>query len=161
MEAIRAYKFRIYPGMKGQAAIDNSISMPRRPYNKLLENTIGTHKSNPPSKISRMKINQFLNEITKDDRTYLQLYADVMAGIRNRLLEIYQNFSRRYIRNKYGMQMDKDISASISMLNRTTIGQEESHAKEDVVSAVQQASKSCIEGVGTDKTRPWWDAAIA
>ena len=39
--------------------------------------------------------NQFLNEIIKEDKTYLQLYAHVRVDIRNRLLKTYQNFFRR------------------------------------------------------------------
>ena len=65
METMRSYKFRIYPDQKRQAAIDNSILMSQRLYNRLLEKTIGAHKSNPSSKISQRTINQFLNEIIK------------------------------------------------------------------------------------------------
>ena len=133
MEAIRAYKFRIYTNMERQAAIDGSISMPQRLYNKLLEKTIVAHKSNPSSKISQMTINQFLNEIIKEDKTYLQLYAHVMAGICNMLLKTYQNFFRIYICNRYGMQVDNDMNASISMLNRATLGQRGSHAQGESV----------------------------
>ena len=71
VEAMRAYKFRIYPDTKRQAAIDDSISMSQRLYNKLLEKTIEVHKSNPSSKISQRTINQFLNEIIKEDKEYL------------------------------------------------------------------------------------------
>ena len=63
--------------------------------------------------------------------------------------------------NRCGMQMDRDMNASINMLNRTTIGQRGSHAQGDMASAVQQASKSRIEELGTDKTRPLRAAAIA
>ena len=40
MEAMRAYKFRIYPDQKRQMAIDDAISMSQRLYNKLLEKPI-------------------------------------------------------------------------------------------------------------------------
>ena len=95
METMRAYKFRIYPDRKRQEAIDASISMSQRLYNKLLEKTIDVHKRNPSSKISQRTINQFLNEIIKEDKTYLQLYAHVRVDIRNRLLKNYKNFFRR------------------------------------------------------------------
>ncbi|MCL4375650.1 helix-turn-helix domain-containing protein, partial [Candidatus Marsarchaeota archaeon] len=95
METIRAYKFRIYPDQKRQTAIDNSISLSQRLYNKLLEKTIEAHKSNSSSKISQRTINQFLNELIKEDKTYLQLYAHVRVDIRNRLLKTYHNFFRR------------------------------------------------------------------
>ena len=139
MEAMRAYKFRIYHDMERQAAIDGSISMSQRRYNRLLEKIIEAHKSDPSSKISQMTINQFLNEIIKEDKTYLQLYAHVMVGIRNRRLKAYQNFSRRYIRNKYGMQMDSDISASISILNRATLVQRGSRVNGESVRPQREA----------------------
>ena len=51
METMRSYKFRIYPDQKRQAAIDNSILMSQRLYNRLLEKTIGAHKSKPSCRI--------------------------------------------------------------------------------------------------------------
>ena len=57
--------------------------------------------------------------------------------------------------------MDRDINASINILNRATLGQGESHAQGDMTSAVQQASKSCIGEPRTDKTHPLRDAVIA
>ena len=102
MEAMRAYKFRIYPDQKRQMAIGDAISISQRLYNKLLEKTIEAHKSNPSSKISQRTINQFLNEIIKEDKTYLQLYAHVRVDIRNRLLKTYQNFFRRCQQKKSG-----------------------------------------------------------
>ena len=105
METRRAYKFRIYPDTKRQAAIDNSISMSQRLYNKLLEKTIEVHKSNPSSKISQRTVNQFLNEIIKEDKTYLQLYAHIRVDIRNRLLKTYQNFFRRCQQKRSGAKI--------------------------------------------------------
>ena len=105
METIRAYKFRIYPDTKSQKEIDEAISMSQRLYNKLLEKTIEAHKSNPTSKISQRTINQFLNEIIKDDKLYLQLYAHVRVDIRNKLLRTYQNFFRRCQQKKSGVKM--------------------------------------------------------
>ena len=102
METIRAYKFRIYPDTKRQKAIDDAISMSQRLYNKLLEKTIHAHKSNPSSKISQRAINQLLNEIIKEDKEYLQLYAHVRVDIRNRLLKTYQNFFRRCQQKRSG-----------------------------------------------------------
>ena len=102
METIRAYKFRIYPDTKRQEAIDDAISMSQRLYNKLLEKTIEAHKSNSSSKISQRTLNQFLNEIIKEDKEYLQLYAHVRVDIRNRLLKTYQNFFRRCQQKKSG-----------------------------------------------------------
>ena len=102
METLRAYKFRIYPDQKRRSAIDDSITISQRLYNKLLEKTIEAHKSNPSSKISQRTINQFLNEIIKEDKTYLQLYAHVRVDIRNKLLKTYQNFFRRCQQKKSG-----------------------------------------------------------
>ena len=67
---------------------------------------------------------------------------------------------RIYICNRCGMQMDRDINASINILNRATLGQRESHAQEDMASAVQQASKSRIDELRTEKTHPLRDAVI-
>ena len=105
METMRAYKFRIYPDTKRQIAIDDAISMSQRLYNKLLEKTINAHKSNSNSKISKRTINQFLNEIIKEDKEYLQLYAHVRVDIRNRLLKTYRNFFSRCRQKKSGANM--------------------------------------------------------
>jgi putative transposase len=57
---------------------------------------------------------------------------------------------------------DRDINASINILHRaTTLGQRGSHTQGDMASAVQQASKSRIEELRTDKTHPFLDAVIA
>ena len=105
METMRAYKFRIYPDAKRQKAIDDAISMSQRLYNKLLEKTIEAHKSNPSSKISQRTINQFLNEIIKEEKEYLQLYAHIRVDIRNRLLKTYQSFFRRCQQKKSGAKV--------------------------------------------------------
>ena len=105
METMRAYKFRIYPDAKRQKAIDDSISISQRLYNKLLEKTINAHKNNPDSKISQGTINQFLNEIIKENKEYLQLYAHIRVDIRNRLLKTYQNFFRRCKQKKSGAKI--------------------------------------------------------
>ena len=105
METLRAYKFRIYPDQKRQKAIDDSISISQRLYNKLLEKTIEAHKSNSSSKISQRTINQFLNEIIKEDKKYLSLYAHIRVDIRNRLLKTYQNFFRRCQQKKSGTKI--------------------------------------------------------
>lgn len=105
METTRAYKFRIYPDQKRQKAIDDAISMSQRLYNKLLEKTIEAHKSNPSSKVSQRTINQFLNEIIREDKAYLQLYAHVRVDTRNRILRTYQNFFRRCQQKKSGAKI--------------------------------------------------------
>ena len=102
---MRAYKFRIYPDAKRQKAIADAISISQRLYNKLLEKTINTHKKRPDSKISQRTINQFLNEIIKEDKSYLRLYAHVRVDIRNRLLRTYQNFFRRCQQKKGGAKI--------------------------------------------------------
>ena len=105
METIRAYKFRIYPDAKRQWEINNAVSLSQKLYNLLLEKTIEAHKKNPSSKISQKTINQFLNEIIKEDKTYLQLYAHVRVDIRNKLLRTYQNFFRRCKERKQGRKV--------------------------------------------------------
>ena len=105
METVRAYKFRIYPDAKRQKAIDDAISLSQRLYNKLLEKTIEAHKSNSSSKISQRTINQFLNEIIREDKAYLSLYAHVRVDIRNKLLRTYQNFFRRCQQKRSGAKM--------------------------------------------------------
>ncbi len=68
---------------------------------------------------------------------------------------------RTYTCNRCGMQMDRDINASINILNRATLGQRGSHAQGDMASAIQQESKSRIEELRTDKTHPLLDAVTA
>ena len=68
---------------------------------------------------------------------------------------------RIYNCDRCGMQLDRDINASINILKRATLGQRESHAQGDMASAIQQESKSRIEELRTDKTHPLQDAVIA
>ncbi len=69
---------------------------------------------------------------------------------------------REYNCSRCGMRLDRDINASINILHKaTTLGQRGSHAQGDMTSAVQQASKSRIEELRTDKTHPLQDAVIA
>ena len=69
---------------------------------------------------------------------------------------------REYNCSICGMRLDRDINASINILHKaTTLGQRGSHAQGDMASAVQQASKSGIEELRTDKTHPLQDAVIA
>ncbi|MCL5679893.1 MAG: transposase [Candidatus Marsarchaeota archaeon] len=60
-----------------------------------------------------------------------------------------------------GLVMDRDVNASINILNRATLGQRGSHAQGEKTSAVQQAPKSRLEELRTDKTHPLQDAVIA
>ena len=68
---------------------------------------------------------------------------------------------REYNCGRCGMQLDRDINASINILNRATLGQRGSHAQGDMASAIQQESKSRIEELRTDKRHPLWDAVNA
>ncbi len=68
---------------------------------------------------------------------------------------------REYNCDRCGMQLDRDINASINILKRATLGQRESHAQGDMTSAVQQALKSHVQELRTDKTHPLQDAVIA
>ena len=89
MEIIHAYKFRLYPDFRRQKEIDESIFLAHQLYNKLLEKTIQSRK------VSQRTIDQYMNEILKEDKRYYKLYAHVRVGIRNRMLRTYQNFFRR------------------------------------------------------------------
>ena len=69
---------------------------------------------------------------------------------------------RTYNCQRCGMSKDRDINASINILNRaTTLGQRGSHAQGDMASAIQHESKSRIEELRTDKRHPLRDAVIA
>ena len=89
MEIVHAYKFRLYPDFKRQTEIDESIFLAHELYNKLLERAIQNRK------VSQKTINQYMNEILKEDKKYYRLYAHVRVDIRNRMLRTYQNFFRR------------------------------------------------------------------
>ena len=95
MDSTRAYKFRLYPDSKRQAAIDNALLLSQQFYNKLLEKAINARKSNPNSKISMAAIGAYSREILGEDDRYYALYSHVRADIRNRILRTYQNFFRR------------------------------------------------------------------
>ena len=69
---------------------------------------------------------------------------------------------REYNCSRCGIQLDRDINASINILHKaTTLGWRGSHAQGDMASAIQQESKSRIEELRTDKTHPLRDAVIA
>ena len=92
MDSTRAYKFRLYPDSKRQAAIDNALLLSQQFYNKLLEMAIKARKSNPNSKISMATIGAYSREILEEDDRYYALYSHVRADIRHRILRTYQNF---------------------------------------------------------------------
>ncbi len=54
--------------------------------------------------------------------------------------------------------MDRDINASINILNRATLGQRESHAQGDFV---RPQNGAVVKELRTDKTHPLQDAVIA
>ncbi len=58
MDIRRAYKFRIYPDIKRQSEIRNTLILFQRLYNKLLERSIQLYK-NGKGKISMSKFNEF------------------------------------------------------------------------------------------------------
>ncbi len=65
---------------------------------------------------------------------------------------------REYNCSRCGMQMDRDINASINILNRATFGQRGSHAQGEDARPRQEA---VLEELRTDKTHPLRDAVIA
>ncbi len=66
---------------------------------------------------------------------------------------------REYNCDRCGMQLDRDINASINILHRaTTLGQRGSHAQGENVRPQQEA---VLEELRTDKTHPLRDAVIA
>ena len=65
---------------------------------------------------------------------------------------------RTYTCNRCCMQMDRDINASINILNRATLGQRGSHAQGENVRPQQGAT---LEELRTDKTHPLRGAVIA
>jgi putative transposase len=68
---------------------------------------------------------------------------------------------REYNCNRCGLQLDRDINASINILKRAREGHSRRYAQGDMASAIQQESKSRIEELRTDKTHPLRDAVIA
>ncbi len=65
---------------------------------------------------------------------------------------------RTYNCQRCGMSKDRDINASINILNRATLGQRGSHAQGKNVRPQQEAT---LEELRTDKTHPLRDAVIA
>jgi putative transposase len=65
---------------------------------------------------------------------------------------------REYNCDKCGLQLDRDINASINIPKRATLGQRESHARGENVRPQQEAT---LEELRTDKTHPLHDAVIA
>ncbi len=65
---------------------------------------------------------------------------------------------RIYHCNICGLTMDRDINASINILNRATLGQRGSHAQGE---SVRPQREAVLEELRTDKTHPLLDAVIA
>jgi putative transposase len=65
---------------------------------------------------------------------------------------------RTYKCQRCGMSKDRDINASINILNRATLGQRGSHAQGENVRPQQEAT---LDELRTDKTHPLRDAVIA
>ena len=65
---------------------------------------------------------------------------------------------RTYICNRCGMTMDRDVNASINILNRATLGQRGSHAQGE---SVRPQRGAVLVELRTDKTHPLLDAVIA
>ena len=180
MEVTRAYKFRIYPDATRQAEIDERLVLAQQFYNKILEKSITSYK-NGNTKVSMAQFNRFAKEIIQNaswNRFINMLsYKAESAGMKvikvdprntskecsncGNIREIPLSI-REYNCSICGMWLGRDINASINILHKaTTLGQRGSHAQGDMASAIQQASKSRIEELGTDKTHPLQDAVIA
>ncbi len=65
---------------------------------------------------------------------------------------------REYNCNRCGMRLDRDINASINILNRATLGQRGSYAQGENVRPQREA---VLAELRTDKTHPLLDAVIA
>ncbi|MCL5427774.1 MAG: hypothetical protein M1321_01180 [Candidatus Marsarchaeota archaeon] len=92
-----------------------------------------------------------------DERLVLarQFYNKVLAQ------SIYNASWNRFI-NMLSYKAESAGMKVIKVLHKaTTLGQRGSHAQGDTASAVQQASKSRIEELRTDKTHPLRDAVVA
>ena len=70
--------------------------------------------------------------------------------------------NRIYNCQRCGMSKDRDINASINILHRaTTFGQRGSHAQGENRQYIPSGNANGLEELGTDKTHPLRDAAIA
>ena len=67
---------------------------------------------------------------------------------------------RTYICNRCGMQKDRDINASINILNRATFGQRGSHAQGENRQYILIKNANGLEELRTDKIHPLRDAVI-
>ena len=65
---------------------------------------------------------------------------------------------RTYACQRCKISKDRDINASINILNRATLGQRESHAQGE---SVRPQKEAVLEELRTDKTHPLRDAVIA
>ncbi len=156
MELARAYKFRIYPDATRQWEIDERLLLAQQFYNKVLAQSIYNASWNRFINMLSYKAESAGMKVIKVDARNTSKECGSCGNIQEMPL-----LERTYTCNRCGMQMDRDINASINMLNRATLGQRGSHAQGDMASAVQQASKSRIEELRTDKTHPLQDAVIA
>ena len=157
MELARAYKFRIYPDATRQGEIDERLVLAQQFYNKVLAQSIYNASWNRFINMLSYKAESAGMKVIKVDARNTSKECGSCGNIQEMPLS-----ERTYICNRCGMQMDRDINASINILHKaTTLGQRGSHAQGDTASAVQQASKSRIEELGTDKTHPLRDAVVA
>ena len=143
MNVIRAYKFRLYPNSKCQSEINLQLRLSKDFYNKLLEKAkeaYGKDKSFKPKRSARNTLKTCSN---CGNITDMPLSA------------------REYNCDRCGLRLDRDINASINILNRATFGQRESHAQGENRQYIPTGNANGLKELRTDKTDPLQDAVIA
>jgi putative transposase len=105
-DAMRAYKFRIYPDAKRQSEIDLQLILSKNLYNKLLERAIEAYLKDKKSKLNMSSLNKILKEVISENQDYLKIYSQTRQNIFIRLQKSYQNFFRRCKEKKSGKKQN-------------------------------------------------------
>ena len=178
----RAYKFRIYPDATRQEEIDERLILAQH-LHKLtdilvnsgyislavedlrIQNMVKNHRL--AQSIQNASWNRFIQFLSykaecagmKVMKADARNTSKECSGCGN--IQEMQLSERTYNCQKCGMQMDRDINASINILNRATLGQRESHAQGENRQYIPTGNANGLEELRTDKTHPLQDAVIA
>ncbi len=125
MEAMLAYRFRVYPNAKNRREIDGRLVLAKDFYNFLLENAIKAYKENW-SRVTMAPLNSAVQLLTYRAESAGMKVTKVNVRNTSKTCNTCGNVQdiplseRRYNCQRCGMSKDKDINASINILHRAT-----------------------------------------
>ena len=143
MEAMLAYRFRVYPDAKNRSEIAERLVLAKDFYNLLLENAIKAYKENW-SRVTMAPLNSSVQFLT---------YRAESAGMRMAKVDPRDTMQecsrchnvkkeeeglalgdRIYSCSACGLAIDREVNFAVNILSRRTAGHAGSYAREDLAS---------------------------